>query len=35
MGVFAKRVAIWIFGSGRVKGSPILAYAVSGGQALG
>ena len=23
MGVFAKRVAIWIFGSGRVKGSPI------------
>jgi hypothetical protein len=22
-GVFAKRVAIWIFGSGRVKGSPI------------
>ena len=23
-GVFAKRVVIWIFGSGRVKGSPIL-----------
>ena len=22
-GVFVKRVAIWIFGSGRVKGSPI------------
>jgi hypothetical protein len=22
-GVFAKRVVIWIFGSGRVKGSPI------------
>ena len=35
MGVFAKRVVIWIFVSGRVKGSPILAYAASGVRCFG